>query len=237
MPAGRRHCRTGNISHSAHLLTRYRLNRWKMIDIKAFVRIESGYISPAQSQSAWARRDRNWSQQNYLKAMGAILIAIAGLAIAGCAAGGAGDAGYSSPAGATAPAATSAAPSASGVKAGGEVGVWEGLSLASCGTFSAPNRCNAQEKITLTLLQGEKGLTGYYQCAYATMDCLGQNQTGKIVDAKLDGGQLWTRVQMPDGTSCLYTGRTAGNRINGGYSCYGGGALIESGSWQGERTY
>jgi hypothetical protein len=35
----------------------------------------------------------------------------------------------------------------------------------------------------------------------------------------------------------LYTGRTAGNDVNGGYTCYGGGSLIESGSWQGHRSY
>ena len=74
-------------------------------------------------------------------------------------------------------------------KPGSTVGVWEGLSLANCNT-SAPNRCNAQNKISITLLQGDSGLRGFYTCGYSTMDCLGQNETGKVVEASLNGGQI-----------------------------------------------
>ena len=116
------------------------------------------------------------------------------------------------------------------------VGVWQGLTLANCST-SPENRCNAQQKITLTMIEGDSGLTGYYRCAYGTMNCYNMNETGKIVSATLNGGQMTARVAMPDGTSCIYTGRTSGNDINGGYSCYGGGGQIESGSWRGQRSY
>jgi hypothetical protein len=166
-----------------------------------------------------------------------ILIAIASIALTGCATGDS-----ASQAGAVPPPSAPVGGTPMQVQPGKEgstVGVWEGVSLASCNT-SAANRCNAEQKINITLLQGDSGLRGFYTCGYGTMDCLGQNETGKIVAASLNGGQLTTRVQMPDGTSCIYTGRTVGtggNKITGGYSCYGGGALIESGSWQGKRSY
>jgi hypothetical protein len=168
-----------------------------------------------------------------------VLIAVASLAAAGCATGG-GESGSVPPPSAD----NSLSPGGTPMqvqpgKPGSTVGVWEGLSLANCNT-SAPNRCNAQNKISITLLQGDSGLRGFYTCGYSTMDCLGQNETGKVVDASLNGGQITARVEMPDGTSCVYTGRTmgtGGNSITGGYSCYGGGALIESGNWQGRRSY
>jgi hypothetical protein len=87
------------------------------------------------------------------------------------------------------------------------------------------------------MIETDKGLRGYYRCAYGNLNCYNMNETGKIVDATLSGAQLTARVQMPDGTSCVYTGRTAGNGVNGGYTCYAGGSLIESGSWQGHRSY
>jgi hypothetical protein len=163
-----------------------------------------------------------------------ILIALAGLA-AGCASGdGAGEVGYVAPPESTH--AESAPTQVDPGKAGSVVGVWDGLTLANCST-SPSDRCNAQEKITLTMIETDKGLRGYYRCAYGNLNCYNMNETGKIVDATLSGAQLTARVQMPDGTSCVYTGRTAGNGVNGGYTCYGGGSLIESGSWQGHRSY
>jgi hypothetical protein len=168
-----------------------------------------------------------------------VMIAAASLAMAGCATGG-GETGSAPPPSAD----NSLSPGGTPMqvqpgKPGSTVGVWEGLSLANCNT-SAANRCNAQNKISITLLQGDSGLRGFYTCGYSTMDCLGQNETGKVIEASLNGGQITARVEMPDGTSCIYTGRTVGaggNSITGGYSCYGGGALIESGSWQGRRSY
>jgi len=164
----------------------------------------------------------------------AILIALASFT-AGCAAGnGAGEVGYVAP-----PESTHAEGAPTQVepgKAGSVVGVWNGLTLANCST-SPSDRCNAQQKITLTMIETDQGVRGYYRCAYGTLNCYNMNETGKIVDAKLSGAQFTARVQMLDGTSCVYTGRTAGNDVKGGYSCYGGGALIESGTWQGRRSY
>lgn len=166
--------------------------------------------------------------------LAAILIAFAFLAT-GCASGdGAGEVGYAAPP--QSAHAEGAPTSVTPGKTGSIVGVWDGLTQANCSTSPA-DRCNAQEKITLTMIDTDQGLRGYYRCAYGTLNCYNMNETGKIVDAKLSGAQFTARVQMPDGTSCVYTGRTAGNGVSGGYSCYGGGALIESGTWQGRRSY
>jgi len=104
-------------------------------------------------------------------------------------------------------------------------------------TVNAMTRCGAQQKVTLTLLKGASGTTGYYRCAYGNADCYDMNDTGKILDVKLDGSRMTARIMMPDATSCLYTGLITGNNLNGGYSCYGGGALIENGSWRAQRSY
>src|SRR5437870_6346577 len=44
----------------------------------------------------------------------------------------------------------------------GAAGVWQGTTLASCAAFAyLPSRCNAQQKVTITLLQAPDGkLTG-----------------------------------------------------------------------------
>jgi hypothetical protein len=115
------------------------------------------------------------------------------------------------------------------------VGVWSGTTVANC-SMSARNRCNAEQKVTITLIQNSK-LTGYYRCAYGTLNCLNMNETGKVVDAKLNEARVTIRVAMPDATSCLYSGLIANDAVRGGYSCYAGGATIEQGSWQAQRSY
>src|ERR1700730_4587484 len=40
------------------------------------------------------------------------------------------------------------------------------------------------------------------------------------------------RVQLSDGTSCLFKGIFEKAEVKGVYSCYGGAAVIEQGSWR-----
>jgi hypothetical protein len=203
-----------------------------MIDFKVFGRFRSD-----QKRSARISNSRVQPAQQCARAISAISIALAVVTMAGCATSGAGEVGYVAPPKVSAPTAPSSSLQPPASKVGAVVGVWEGESRANCSTSEA-NRCNAQQKIRLTMVEGEAGLVGgYYRCGYGTMNCYNMNETGKIVRATVNGGQMTARVQMPDGTSCLYTGRTAGNDIVGGYSCYGGGALLESGSWRGKRSY
>jgi hypothetical protein len=118
-------------------------------------------------------------------------------------------------------------------------GVWKGSTLADCGGLSSfPSRCNAEQKVTITLLPGPNSkITGRYTCAYGNMDCYHANDTGRVVGATINGRRMSVRVIMPDATSCIFSGRNLEQTINGGYSCYQGGALIEHGSWRAQRSY
>ena len=118
------------------------------------------------------------------------------------------------------------------------LGTWQGTSLATCG-MSLPNRCNAQQLITITLLPpGDNGkIGGYYKCAYGNMNCYNMNTTGKIGYVSIDRSLLSVLVIMPDGTSCRYQGRNVDGAINGGYSCMSGGSQFEQGTWRAKRQY
>jgi len=118
-------------------------------------------------------------------------------------------------------------------------GVWQGTTLASCGAVAyLPSRCDAEQKVSITLLEGpDAKLTGQYTCAYGNQDCYHGNSTGKVIDVTIAGARLSIRVIMPDATSCIYTGIQVNQTINGGYSCYQGGGLIEQGSWRAHRSF
>jgi len=45
------------------------------------------------------------------------------------------------------------------------------------------------------------------------------------------------RVQLSDGTSCLFKGIFEKAEVKGVYSCYGGAAVIEQGSWRATRDF
>jgi hypothetical protein len=121
----------------------------------------------------------------------------------------------------------------------GVTGIWQGSTLADCGvTSSFPSRCNAEQKVTITLMQGPNSkISGRYTCSYGNIDCYDDNKTGKVIGVSTSGTRMTVRVIMSDGTSCIFTGRNVDQTINGGYSCYGGGALVEEGSWRAARSY
>jgi hypothetical protein len=121
----------------------------------------------------------------------------------------------------------------------GIAGVWQGSTLADCGVISSfPSRCNAEQKVTITLVQGPNSkITGRYSCSYGNMDCYHANDTGRVAGVSMSGTRMNVRVIMPDATSCIFSGRNLEQTINGGYSCYDGGTLIEQGSWRAQRSY
>jgi hypothetical protein len=136
---------------------------------------------------------------------------------------------------ASAPAAEAAGDDA----AAGLAGVWQGTTLSSCASFAhLPSRCDAEQKVTITLLEGPGAkFTGRYTCQYGNMDCYDANYTGKVMDVRTAGQRMTIRVIMPDGTSCMFTGINENQSVNGGYSCYAGGGLIEQGAWRARRSY
>jgi len=116
-------------------------------------------------------------------------------------------------------------------------GRWLGTSTASCMAFqTAPGRCNAQQKITFDLFQRDSGFTGAYSCAYGNMVCRNGNNKGRIESVTTSGTDTTLlRVQLPDGTSCIFKGIFQESEVNGGYTCYGGASIIEQGSWRASR--
>ncbi|HVA40907.1 MAG TPA: hypothetical protein VNF49_09595 [Candidatus Binataceae bacterium] len=145
---------------------------------------------------------------------------------------------FSTAPGSAAAAAPSETPARSGKRGAGAVGVWEGTTLVTNCPVSLPSRCNAQQRVSLTVLEGDNSkLAGYYKCAYGNMTCYNLNDSGKIIDGSLRGSRLTLRVMMPDGTSCVFTGSVAADAVVGGYSCYTGGSLLEQGSWRAKHLY
>jgi hypothetical protein len=120
-------------------------------------------------------------------------------------------------------------------------GVWDGQSVASCTAFnplSFNTRCNAINKVTITMVQENAKITGFYKCSIGNMDCRNQNDSGTIATGSMQNGRLALRIGMPDGSSCLFNGvPTGANQIKGSYSCYQGGGLAEQGRFEVGRNY
>ena len=120
----------------------------------------------------------------------------------------------------------------------GVSGVWQGVSIANCeGDPSDPGRCNAEQKIILTMFQQGDAITGYYKCAFGNQLCRHLDETGPIRDGTLKHTRLTFRVMLEDGSMCLFTGRPAANLFEGGYECLQGGGIIEQGIFQTRRNY
>jgi hypothetical protein len=118
------------------------------------------------------------------------------------------------------------------------LGVWQGTTLAQCAPGLLPDRCNAQQKVTITVVEGsDSKLTGFYRCAYGTQNCLNMNETGKVIEATATGDRIMLRVLVTDGSSYIFTGYVKDGMVNGGYSVYSGGAMLERGTWVARHSY
>ncbi len=132
----------------------------------------------------------------------------------------------------------SANPAASPNVNGKIVGVWEGTTLASCSAMLPADRCNAQQRVKLTVIEDDKGkLGGFYKCSFGTEDCYNMNETGKVISADINGSLVTMQVMMHDGTACTFRGRPFNNKVDGSYECTTGGAVFERGRWVAQRTY
>lgn len=118
-------------------------------------------------------------------------------------------------------------------------GLWQGTSTAGCLPLQPEaRRCNAVEKITLRIFQKGAALSGDYTCATGTMVCRDTNTSGVIAFGEVrEGGTVALRVMMPDGSSCLFNGRRAGDAMSGTYFCMQGGGWVERGRFSVERAY
>jgi hypothetical protein len=164
----------------------------------------------------------------------AIIGAVIATALAGCARGASERAGSAFP-----PPAATAASDAPLTQAQQDIlGVWEGTTLAYCGGMTIRERCNAEQNVSITLVQGANSkIGGYYGCSYGNTNCYHMNTTGNVANAKVIGLQISMLVMMPDGTSCRFNGRNESGDVIGGYSCSGGGGPFEVGMWRVRHSY
>jgi hypothetical protein len=164
-----------------------------------------------------------------------VIGAVIATALAGCASGASESAGSAS---APPPTATAANDAPLTVAQKDILGVWEGTTLAYCGVMTIRNRCNAEQVVSITLVQGENSrIRGFYTCSYGNLNCYNMNTTGNVVNAKVNGSQVSMIVMMPDGTSCRFNGRNHSGDVIGGYSCSGGGGSFEQGIWRARHSY
>jgi hypothetical protein len=117
-------------------------------------------------------------------------------------------------------------------------GVWEGTGLTDCTPFQdEPHRCNAVVNVTLTMLQEQERVTGFYRCAMGTVMCRRALETGVIKAGSMRGRLLHFRVMLEDGESCIFQATPQGDHITGPYICLNGTGLMEQGRWDLDRAY
>jgi len=117
-------------------------------------------------------------------------------------------------------------------------GVWEGTGLTDCTPFQEePHRCNAVVNVTLTMLQEQERVTGFYRCATGTVMCRRSLETGVIKAGSMTGRRLHFRVMLEDGESCIFQAMPQPDHITGAYICLNGTGLMEQGRWDLERAY
>jgi hypothetical protein len=116
-------------------------------------------------------------------------------------------------------------------------GVWEGTGLTDCTALQFANRCNAVVNVTLTMLQEQERVTGFYRCATGTVMCRQFLETGVIKAGSMTGRLLRFRVMLEDGESCIFQATPQPDRIAGAYVCLNGAAIMEQGRWDLQRAY
>jgi len=119
-------------------------------------------------------------------------------------------------------------------------GLWSGTTLVTPCDFASSGRCNAQNKITLTLAQQDNRITGNYTCSTGTMICRngGADNTGNVQWGRISGNQIRLSLSIPaDVSNCNYNGMlTSATRMHGSYMCFNGASLVEEGTWDVKRA-
>lgn len=114
-------------------------------------------------------------------------------------------------------------------------GYWIGTTTAFCNLNPGEidMRCNSINVISLSLLQEEKGVTGFYKCSFGNQSCRDQNDAGKVAASSMHGRRFLMRIALPDLSSCIFQGTANGpGSIRGAYFCYQGGGLMEQGQFE-----
>ncbi len=117
-------------------------------------------------------------------------------------------------------------------------GVWEGLAADDC-SFRRIDKtqCTGVFQITLTLIEQNSNLTGFYKCAAGTIACQREEESGTISCGEITDRRLAFRMTLPDGGSCIFEARRMGESIAGGYFCLGGEIVMGRGRFTVQRSY
>ena len=108
-------------------------------------------------------------------------------------------------------------------------GFWVGTVTRRLGSISV---------ITLSLVEDEGRVRGFYKCSYGNQECRNQNDSGKVAAARMRGRRLELRIALPDLSSCIFHGAAVSSvSIRGGYSCYQGARLMEQGHFEITRRF
>ncbi|MGH7934962.1 MAG: hypothetical protein ACREQN_17615 [Candidatus Binataceae bacterium] len=117
-------------------------------------------------------------------------------------------------------------------------GVWEGTRVDGCDSMQLDTtRCNAVMNLGLTMLQEGDRVSGFYRCSINTVNCYNMDETGVIKNGEMGRRLLSFRVMLDDGSSCIFNSMPKGDRMSGGFICLQGGAVLERGHWQAQRSY
>jgi hypothetical protein len=117
-------------------------------------------------------------------------------------------------------------------------GNWQGTSITACGVMLLEQgRCNAVQNISFSLFQDGTAISGIYRCSIGTMICRNMNDGGQVVSSTLEGSLGRLRVELPDGSTCIFNGNFKSETVAGGFGCYQGGGLLEQGSWRATRLF
>jgi hypothetical protein len=111
-------------------------------------------------------------------------------------------------------------------------GFWMGTTRTSCESALGiePGRCGAINRVTFAVEQTGEKFGGVYTCQFGNYVCRNIMDSGNIVGGKIIGQRVMLRVFFPDdGSSCIYSGMLNDGKIDGGFTCTQGAALVDKG--------
>jgi hypothetical protein len=112
-------------------------------------------------------------------------------------------------------------------------GMWQGSSFGAC--MARLPRCGAVVLISLSMIQDESKITGFYRCATGNTICRNLNTEGNIAVGTISGSSVSLRVMFEDVSSCLFNGTFSTESGSGSYICMQGGGMVERGHWKVRR--
>jgi hypothetical protein len=112
-------------------------------------------------------------------------------------------------------------------------GMWQGSSFGVC--IARLPRCGNVVLISLSMIQDQSEISGFYRCAWGNALCRNMNTEGKIAVGSISGSNVSLRLMFEDVSSCIFSGTFSQDQGSGSYMCMQGGGLVERGYWKVRR--